>query len=210
MYLCATGSIPIAVALMLKGLTPGAALVLLMAGPACSVATVLVESKVMGRRTLIAYLLSIILEAVGFGLIIDYLLPEAWFISKLVATDACCKEESSIFAICCTVLLFVLLLFALIRHRFGGKEKSNCTKNNNEISSITNSNSQNLMKQTFIINGMSCNHCRMSADKTILTVKGVTSASVDLSSKQAVVEGDFSTEDVCKAVEEIGFTCSLI
>ena len=33
MYVCATGSIPIAVALMLKGLTPGAALVLLMAGP---------------------------------------------------------------------------------------------------------------------------------------------------------------------------------
>ena len=89
MYLCATGSIPIAVALMLKGLTPGAALVLLMAGHACSVASVLVVSKVMGRRTLIAYLLSIILEAVGFGLIIDYLLPEAWFISNLVATDAC-------------------------------------------------------------------------------------------------------------------------
>lgn len=209
MYLCATGSIPIAVALMLKGLTPGAALVLLMAGPACSVASVLVVSKVMGRRTLIAYLLSIIVGAIGFGLIIDYLLPKAWFISNLVASDACCKEESSIFAICCTVLLFVLLLFALIRHRFGGKEKSNCTKNNNEISSITNINSQNSMKQTFIINGMTCNHCRMSAEKAILSVNGVTSVSVDLSSKKAVVEGEFSPEDVCKAVEEIGFSCTI-
>ena len=65
------------------------------------------------------------------------------------------------------------------------------------------------MNTTFIINGMSCNHCRMSAEKAILSVKGVTSASVDLGSKQAIVEGEFSTEDVCKAVEEIGFTCAL-
>ena len=68
MYLCATGSIPIAVALMLKGLTPGAALVLLMAGPACSVASVLVVSKVMGRRTLTAYLASIITGAIDLVL----------------------------------------------------------------------------------------------------------------------------------------------
>ena len=65
------------------------------------------------------------------------------------------------------------------------------------------------MNKTFIINGMSCNHCRMSAENAILSVKGVTSASVDLGSKQAIVEGEFSTEDVCKAVEEIGFTCAL-
>ena len=195
MYLCATGSIPIAVALMMKGLTPGAALVLLMAGPACSVASVLVVSKVLGRRTLIAYLGSIISGAVGFGLVTDYLLPRAWFMSHLVANDACCEEESSLFATSCTILLFLLLANAFIRRRF-------CSK--------ANINSKNTMKQTFVIKGMSCNHCRMSAEKAILSVKGVTSASVDLGSKQAVVEGDFSPEDVCKAVEETGFSCSLL
>ncbi|MDY4498314.1 MAG: SO_0444 family Cu/Zn efflux transporter [Prevotella sp.] len=195
MYLCATGSIPIAVALMMKGLTPGAALVLLMAGPACSVASVLVVSKVLGRRTLTAYLFSIISGAVGFGLVTDYLLPRAWFISHLVANDACCEEKSSLFATSCTILLFLLLANAFIRRRFRSK---------------ANINSKNTMKQTFIIKGMSCNHCRMSAEKAILSVKGVTSASVDLGSKQAVVEGDFSPEDVCKAVEETGFSCSLL
>ena len=49
----------------------------------------------------------------------------------------------------------------------------------------------------------------MSAETAILSVKGVTSASVDLGSKQAIVEGEFSTEHVCKAVEKIGFTCAL-
>ena len=195
MYLCATGSIPIAVALMMKGLTPGAALVLLMAGPACSVASVLVVSKVLGRRTLTAYLGSIISGAVGFGLVTDYLLPRAWFMSHLVANDACCEEESSLFATSCTILLFLLLANAFIRRRFRSK---------------ANINSKNTMKQTFIIKGMSCNHCRMSAEKAILSVKGVTSASVDLGSKQAVVEGDFLPEDVCKAVEETGFSCSLL
>ena len=195
MYLCATGSIPIAVALMMKGLTPGAALVLLMAGPACSVASVLVVSKVLGRRTLTAYLFSIISGAIGFGLVTDYLLPRAWFMSHLVANDACCEEKSSLFATSCTILLFLLLANAFIRRRFRSK---------------ANINSKNTMKQTFVIKGMSCNHCRMSAEKAILSVKGVTSASVDLGSKQAVVEGDFSPEDVCKAVEETGFSCSLL
>ena len=207
MYLCATGSIPIAVALMIKGLTPGAALVLLMAGPACSVASILVVSKVLGWRTLMAYLFSIVTGAVAFGLATDYLLPKECFLSHLVAKDACCEEESSLFAVSCTVLLFLLLTNALIIKRFH-RYRNNCINQEN-TSSTTDNKSHNKMKQTFIINGMTCNHCRMSAEKTILTVKGVTSASVDLSSKKAVVEGDFSTEDVCKAVEEIGFTCSV-
>ncbi len=206
MYLCATGSIPIAVALMMKGLTPGAALVLLMAGPACSMASVLVVSKVMGKRTLIVYLFSIILGAVGFGLAIDYLLPREWFISNLVANDVCCETESSLFASCCAILLFVLLVNALVLRRFRNNKKFSINQNN--TSSETNINSNNPMKQTFVINGMSCNHCRMSVEKAVLSVKGVTSVSVDLDSKKAVVEGEFSLEDVCKAIEEIGFTCS--
>ena len=208
MYLCATGSIPIAVALMMKGLTPGAALVLLMAGPACSMASVLVVSKVMGKRTLVAYLFSIIIGAVAFGLATDYLLPRAWFVSHLVANDVCCEESGSLFASGCAVLLFVLLANAWILRKLPYNRKKK--KYQSDASSTTNKKAHNKMKQTFIINGMTCNHCRMSAEKTILSVKGVTSASVDLGSKKAVVEGEFSTEEVCKAVEEIGFTCSAL
>lgn len=114
MYLCATGSIPIAVALMLKGLTPGAGLVMLMAGPASNVASILVIRKVLGTRTQLIYLASIIFGAVAFGLAIDYLLPREWFVSALAHTDACCHEETSLFSWCCTGLLGVLLFNALI------------------------------------------------------------------------------------------------
>ena len=94
MYLCATGSIPIAVALMLKGLTPGAGLVLLMAGPACNAASMLVVRKVLGTRTLLLYLLSIITGSVAFGYGIDYLQFHGYvpFLSGLTASSACCYD----------------------------------------------------------------------------------------------------------------------
>ncbi len=193
MYLCATGSIPIAIALMMKGLTPGAGLVLLMAGPACNMASILVINKVLGRKTLIAYLASIITGAVGFGLMIDHVLPRQWFISNLVAQDTCCHETQSWFAIACSILLMVLLANALIRDF----SKSKTTTINSDT-----------MKKRFIINGMNCNHCRMSAEKAILSVAGVTSATVDLATKVAIVEGTATAEAICKAVEEVGFTCS--
>lgn len=196
MYLCATGSIPIAVALMMKGLTPGAGLVLLMAGPACNMASILVVNKVLGRRTLITYLASIIAGAVGFGLLIDYLLPRDWFVSELIAQDACCHEPLSWFSIACTILLLVLIANSLI-HLYFGHHKPKTT--------ITNSDN---MKQTFIINGMNCNHCRTSAEKAIQSVAGVTSASVDLATKIAIVEGTATPEAICKAVEEVGFSCT--
>lgn len=196
MYLCATGSIPIAVALMMKGLTPGAGLVLLMAGPACNMASILVVNRVLGRRTLITYLASIIAGAVGFGLLIDYLLPRDWFVSELIAQDACCHEPLSWFSIACTILLLVLIANSLI-HLYFGHHKPKTT--------IINSDN---MKQTFIINGMNCNHCRTSAEKAIQSVAGVTSASVDLATKIAIVEGTATPEAICKAVEEVGFSCT--
>lgn len=117
MYLCATGSIPIAVALMLKGLTPGAALVLLMAGPASNVASILVIRKVLGTRTQIIYLVSIILGAILFGLGIDYLLPREWFTDFLVSPMNEAHEETALFSWFCTGLLGALLLNALVIRR---------------------------------------------------------------------------------------------
>ena len=73
MYICATGSIPIAAALVLKGMSPGCALVLLMAGPAANVASVLVVKKAFGRRATMVYLASIVGGALAFGLGVDYL-----------------------------------------------------------------------------------------------------------------------------------------
>ena len=86
MYLCATSGIPIAVALMLKGLSPGAALVLLMVGPACNMASLIITGKGLGKRALIVYMISIIFSALVFAHVVDYMLPREWF-STLVNTE---------------------------------------------------------------------------------------------------------------------------
>ena len=112
MYICATGSIPIAVALMLKGLTPGAALVLLMAGPAVNMASILVIRQRMGMRTLVVYLVAIVMGAVLAGIGIDYLLPREWFTASLVELE-CCTKTATWFEWMCTALLVLLLGNAL-------------------------------------------------------------------------------------------------
>jgi uncharacterized membrane protein YraQ (UPF0718 family) len=69
MYICATASTPIAVALIAKGLDPGAALVLLLAGPATNITTILIIKQLIGAAALRVYLVSL----AGTALIIGYL-----------------------------------------------------------------------------------------------------------------------------------------
>ncbi len=71
LYICATASTPIAAALILKGISPGAALVFLLAGPATNVASLTVMLGILGRRTTVIYLAIIATSAVFFGLVLD-------------------------------------------------------------------------------------------------------------------------------------------
>lgn len=70
-YVCATASIPVAAAMMLKGVTPGAALVFLMTGPATNAATVATLWRMFGRRTAMLYLAAVAATALGSGLVLD-------------------------------------------------------------------------------------------------------------------------------------------
>lgn len=72
MYICATASTPIAAALILKGVSPGAALVFLLVGPATNVTSLTVLFGVLGRRAAAIYLSTIALAAIAFGLIVDH------------------------------------------------------------------------------------------------------------------------------------------
>jgi len=73
MYVCATASTPIAAGLLLAGVSPGVAMVYLMAGPATNISTLGVIGKELGRRSLIAYLTGVGVVALLTGFIVDYL-----------------------------------------------------------------------------------------------------------------------------------------
>jgi len=74
MYVCATASTPIAAGLILAGVSPGTAMVFLMAGPATNISTLGVIGKELGKRSLIAYLTGVGAVALLTGFIVDYLL----------------------------------------------------------------------------------------------------------------------------------------
>ena len=127
MYICSTGSIPIAAALIMKGLSPGAALVMLMAGPAVNLASILVVRKSLGKRFTIIYLLVIVGFSVLFGLLLN---ATGWNVTPLAGLDSCCAEEAavpSVFKLICSAVLVLLALYALFAKWFGHKhEEQHC------------------------------------------------------------------------------------
>ena len=200
MYLCATGSIPIAIALMLKGLTPGAALVLLMAGPAVNVASMLVIQRVMGTRTLLIYIASIVGGAILFALGVDYLFPKELFIAPLEANSACHHGGPSYFQWICTGFLVILLLNAFFHRFFTKAPACSCQSDEGAACSLSTTPSYKVF-----VEGMKCNHCKANAEKAILGVEGVENVVIDLTESSATITGNFQQEDVIDAVEGIGF-----
>ncbi len=73
MYVCATASLPIAAALMLSGVSAGAAFVFLSAGPATNTVTIGVVKNMLGKRSMMIYLATITAGSVIFGLGLDFL-----------------------------------------------------------------------------------------------------------------------------------------
>ncbi|WP_171627674.1 SO_0444 family Cu/Zn efflux transporter [Pseudoalteromonas caenipelagi] len=79
MYICATASTPIAAGLLMAGVSPGAVLVFMLAGPATNIATLGVVGKELGRRAIFAYLGAVIGVAILFGFLTDFLVAEFAF-----------------------------------------------------------------------------------------------------------------------------------
>ena len=209
MYLCATGSIPIAVALMLKGLSPGTALVLLMAGPAVNVASLLVIGKVMGRKSLFTYLFSIISCAILFGLSIDYLLPREWFTMPLAHIHSCHScSELSYFNTVCTIVLAILLVNAFIQKYRRGTSSASLVplKQGDNPSHDCCCQVCSTAPLSIVVKGMNCNHCKSNVEAAILKIADVKSVEIDLASGRTVIHGNPNKEDVIKAVEALGFS----
>ncbi len=191
MYVCATGSIPIALSLMLKGLSPGTAFVLLLAGPAANLASITILSRAMGRRSAAVYLISIVIGAIAFGLAIDYLLPRSWFPLPVGDSAACCHDNQSVIQLVCGGLFAALLIVAAI-----GRIITNYRQKHKTYKTMT---------KTYQIKGMNCPHCQKSVQQAIASVAGVKSVVVDLGSGIATVEGAPDDSAVRSAVEAAGF-----
>lgn len=195
MYICATGSIPIAMSLMLKGLSPGVAFVLLMAGPAANFASILILGKTQGNKATAIYVISVVLTAIIFGLIIDYILPSQWFSVSAIGDGHSAHMHFGWFETSCSILLVGLLLISFLKKLNIIKAKSETQLND--------------LTKTYKIEGMNCAHCKASVEKAILTVEGVEMVEVNLSDGIASVKGNHQDEEVIEAVTLAGFDISV-
>ncbi|KPK67864.1 hypothetical protein AMJ82_09695 [candidate division TA06 bacterium SM23_40] len=186
-YVCATASVPVAAALIAKGVSPGAALVFLMTGPATNAATVTTVWKIMGKRTAGIYLGTVAVSSVAAGLFLDYIfeagaLPVAsgmpWMVPGYVKTIS-------------AGALLAIMVAAFFRPSKVGEKPM--TKEAGQTLKLT-------------IEGMSCDHCARSIQRALVESPGVQSAVVDLKSGEALVTGeDLDTAVLSEAIEELGY-----
>ena len=122
MYVCATASLPIAAALMLSGVSAGAAFVFLSAGPATNTVTIGVVKKMLGTRSVYIYLGSIIIGSILFGLGLDYIFD----ISNVnPASLIHVEEDSGLFTLISSAVLWLMMIYFIAEPYFK-KEKESC------------------------------------------------------------------------------------
>jgi uncharacterized membrane protein YraQ (UPF0718 family)/copper chaperone CopZ len=192
LYVCATGSVPIAAVLLMKGLSPGAALVFLMAGPATNAATMTVIGNSMGRKTLISYMASIIGGAVIFGLMIDYLFPEGFFITSALAGGHMHEHEilPTWLKIGSTVALVLLIINGYLRKYFFKPSKTPVSVKTNIIE----------------VSGMTCNHCKNSVESNLQKIEGIESVTADITKEQVEINGEnIDFDKIKETINALGY-----
>ncbi len=202
LYICATGSIPIAAVLMMKGLSPGAALVLLMAGPATNVATMAVIGNTLGRRTLWVYLATIIGGALLFGTLINELIPREWITGAIPAGmhGHVHVHGTGWFKWTMSAMLVLLIINGYVqrwRARRKEERKQEEKKTNHMKSNI----------HIFKVEGMTCSHCKASVERGLRELSQVTGVVADPGKNLVTVEAEaLEDERVRAAVEQLGYT----
>lgn len=190
MYVCSTGSIPIAAALIMKGLSPGAALVMLIAGPAVNLASILVVQKAMGHRFTWIYLSTIVVFSIIFGLLLNATGQEFCTMSIQHTCCAGMMTQPSPFKLICATLLTLFIIYALYMKYFHRSE-------NESLSEDT---------TLYRVEDMHCSHCEAAVVRAVEEIPGVKSAKANASANTLCVVGSVAEESVRSAVEGIGYT----
>jgi len=201
LYICATGSIPIAAVLLMKGLSPGAALVLLMAGPATNIATMAVVGNSMGRRSLWIYLTSIIGGALIFGTLVNELIPRDWIMGAIPSVMHGGLHEHSTgwlqwISSSALVLLiingYIMKFLSGRRNRREDQSKSEQMKSNVHI---------------FKVEGMTCNHCKASVENGLKGLSQVTEVVAEPGKDLVTIQAVSVTDGRIKeTIEKLGYS----
>ncbi len=184
LYVCATGSIPVAVSLIAKGFSPGAGLVFLIVGPATNAITLSFVREKLGKKSFYLYLINIIIVAVILGFIFNHL----WFLfggsTRLILGAG--KMLGFRFKLVSGIILLLLVLNVLIKR----KQCSVQIKADMEIT----------------VSDIHCTHCKITLESKLKEVEGVSAVFVDVGKKVIRINGNPDKDKVSAKIKEAGYT----
>ncbi len=198
MYICSTSSIPIAVALIAKGVSPGAAYVFLVAGPATNAASLAIISKTLGKKTTIRYLVTLIAGSMIFGFAMDLIYRGLGLSPFGAATQSRAAETQTPFLLTVSIVFLLLLLFLFTR-RIMAKIKGGKHSHDHSVSEADENSTR------IKIEGMDCNHCSEAVKSALNTVSGIGKIEISLEGRYAEIDGDFSLDEAEDAIRNAGY-----
>jgi len=194
-YVCATASVPIALSLMSIGLSPGAAFVFLMTGPATNAATISTVWKILGKKTTFIYLSAVSGSSLVAGLFINLFSSEIdshihdhdhWMLPVWLQITS-------------SVLFLGILINSLLRLYFPSMFVSDESIKVNEADLVVS------------VGGMTCNHCVNSVTNAILEVTNVEDVNVNLGSGETKINGNnINIDEVVESITSSGYSAELV
>lgn len=188
LYVCATASVPIAAALVAGGLPTGAALVLLMAGPATNAATIGAVRKTIGLRALVVYLTTIIVGSMAAGLLFDRLL------SSDAMGEHVHEHPMTWWSVASGVALLGLIVWFAVGdlvRKFRSTEAPEAAAGEHTL--------------TIPVDGMTCQGCVHTVETALAGDPDVRAARVTLNPPEAVVVGIAGEQRVRQIIETAGY-----
>ncbi|MEA3347333.1 MAG: permease [Candidatus Auribacterota bacterium] len=181
MYVCATGSIPIAASLIMKGFSPGAGLVFLIVGPATNAITLSFVRAKLGKKSFYLYLISIVVTAVVLGLLFN----GVWAaLDKNVNLIAGHGKILPYWIKLVAGIILLLLIGGIFLDRKGRIEKTDM-----EIK----------------VPDLHCKNCKITVENSLRGIDGLEKVLVDIENKVVKIKGSVSKEEVLDKIREAGY-----
>ncbi|MBN1754990.1 SO_0444 family Cu/Zn efflux transporter [bacterium] len=193
-YVCATGSIPIVAALLMKGLSPGAGFVFLLTGPATNATSLTILVKYLGKKTVLLYLIILIL----CGILLGYALNITWdfaglpHISHIMSHGKLIPEIVKIFA---SIILAALIVSTYI------STKIKRIKSRELVLTDT----ENTIR--IKVPDMTCQHCVHAITKGLNQIENIKGLDINLETKIVEIEyeGEDPREEALKIITGLGY-----
>ena len=199
-YVCATASVPIAAGFIHMGASAGAALAFLIAGPATNAAAFTTTWNILGKRTALLYLLTVAGSAVGFGLLLNWIIPLFGSEFHTITNHTHLHDQSKWLPHFWAGLMMLVLVNSYIvkyiqnKHFIKIKEEP--------IMETT----PDIHRLEFTVTGMKCSHCTDSVQRGIAGSDGVQTVDINLKSGNVVVTGsDFDKDKLFNVIKQLGY-----